>query len=58
MLLLDHKLQLWSLKQASDFTIHVRCQMRNYRWHFPHYVERTNPGENKASMPEAEENKT
>lgn len=26
---------MWSVKQASDFTIHVKCQMRNCRWHFP-----------------------
>lgn len=51
MWLLDHKLQVWSLKQASDFTIHTKCQMRSCQWNFPHHVERTSPGETKANMP-------
>lgn len=59
MWLLDHKLQVWSLKQASDFTIHTKCQMRSCQWNFPHHVERTSPGETKANMPrEVEESKT
>lgn len=59
MWLSDHQLQVCSLKQASDFTIHTKCQMRSGQWNFPHHVERTNPGETKANMPgEVEESKT
>lgn len=58
MLLLDHKFQVWSLKHASDFTIHVKCQVRSCWWHLLRHGERTNPEETRAVMSgEAEESK-